>query len=44
VHSRFDVATLPADAVGSRARSGRLSGLVLSIALRTALRLIAVFA
>jgi hypothetical protein len=44
VHSRFDAAALPATAARAPARSGRISGFALSIVLRAALRLVAVFA
>jgi hypothetical protein len=42
MHSRHDAATLPAPADRSRLGSGWLSGLALSLALRAALRLVAV--
>jgi hypothetical protein len=42
MHSRYDAATLPAPADRSRLGSGWLSGLALSLALRAALRLVAV--
>jgi len=44
VHSRFDAATLPVPATREPVRSGRVSALALSIVLRAALRLVAVFA
>jgi hypothetical protein len=45
VQSRFDAATLDAAApIAPRVSSGWLSGLVLSLTLRSAMRLLAVFA
>jgi hypothetical protein len=44
VQSRFDAATLEADAIASSASRGWLSGLLLSLTLRSAMRLVAVFA
>jgi hypothetical protein len=44
MQSRFDAVTLDADAGARRAPSGWLSGLVLSLTLRGAMRLLAIFA
>jgi hypothetical protein len=44
VQSRFDATTLDADASTRRASAGWLSGLVLSLVLRSVMRLLALFA
>jgi hypothetical protein len=44
MQSRFDAATLDADAGTRHASGGWISGLVLSLTLRGAMRLLAIFA